>query len=297
MIRIGPAGWAYKDWSGVVYPKRKPPGFHEATYLARYFDTIELNVTYYRPIPASTAESWVAKVESNPRFRYTAKLWRGFTHERNATEADARLFVDGMTPLLEAGRLGAVLMQFPFSFHNTPETRDYVARLGERFSRFPLVLEVRHASWQDGDALAMLRELGIGLCNIDQPLFDKSVAPSAEATSATGYIRLHGRRYETWFSADTQTSERYNYLYTLDELRPWVNRIDDVASETDDVYVIANNHYLGKAVVNALEIEALLSGSRVPVPEPLLERYPTLHAFAAGEAANQLSLLDSKRVP
>src|SRR3954452_2499086 len=146
MIRIGPAGWSYKDWQGIVYPATKPKGFQELTYISEFFDTVEINVTFYRPIPARTSESWLKKVEKNKRFKFTGKLWQGFTHDRNAGAEDERMFKDGYAPLLEARRLGATLMQLPWSFRNTGENRQYVARLQQRFQDYPLVLEVRHAS-------------------------------------------------------------------------------------------------------------------------------------------------------
>ena len=140
MIRIGPAGWSYKDWQGIVYPASKPKGFQELTYIAEFFDTVEINVTFYRPIPARTSESWLKKVEKNKRFKFTGKLWQGFTHDRNAGGEDERMFKDGYAPLLESGRLGAILLQFPWSFRNTGDNRQYVARLQQRFQDYPLVL-------------------------------------------------------------------------------------------------------------------------------------------------------------
>lgn len=279
MIRVGPAGWSYKDWRGVVYPRARPSGFHEASYLARYFDTIELNVSFYRPVAAREAANWVERVAHNPRFRFTAKLWRGFTHERNASLADEQAVKEGFAPLLEGGLLGAVLLQFPWSFRNTEENRRYVARLRSQFSQYPLVLEVRHASWNEPAVLKFLEQLDLGLCNIDQPLFHRSIKPGAGATSATGYVRLHGRNYRNWFAQNQHTGERYDYLYSLAELEPWVDRIKTVAAAAQDTYVVTNNHYLGKGVVNALEIASILKGEPVAAPPPLVEHYPELGPF------------------
>jgi uncharacterized protein YecE (DUF72 family) len=111
-------------------------GFDELTFLVQYFDTIEINVTFYRPIPAKTSQAWIRKVEKNKRFRFTGKLWQGFTHDRNASKGDERQFKDGYRPLLEANRLGAILLQFPWSFRNTDENRDYVSRLRGQFDDF-----------------------------------------------------------------------------------------------------------------------------------------------------------------
>jgi uncharacterized protein YecE (DUF72 family) len=291
LTRVGPAGWSYKDWWGIVYPALKPRGFHEASFLANYFDTIEINVSFYRPIPAATAAAWIKRIEHNKNFRFTAKLWRGFTHDRNATPADEQEFKEGASPLLQAGRLGALLLQFPWSFRNTQENRDYVLRLRERFSEYPLVLEVRHASWSEPGTLDLLAQLDLGLCNIDQPLFKKSVKPSAITTSQIGYVRLHGRNYQSWFAENKHVGERYDYLYSLAELDPWLDRIKAVEHEAKDTYVVTNNHYLGKAVVNALEISSVLKSEPVPVPPSLLEHYPELQDFASNpKGPDQLSL-------
>ncbi len=280
MTRIGPAGWSYKDWRGVVYPAKKPRGFSELTYLAEFFDTIEINVTFYRPIPASTAENWLKKIAAHPHFRFSAKLWRGFTHERTAGAADEREFKDGFAPMLEQGKLGALLLQFPWSFRNTPENRDYLKRLCARFAEFPLVLEVRHGSWADPGVLDLLEELAVGLCNIDQPLFRKSIAPSALTTSPLGYVRLHGRNYDSWWREQKYYGERYDYLYSVAELASWIDRVKAIEHSAKDTYIVTNNHYIGKAVVNALEISSILKDEPLAMPPELVERYPELEPFA-----------------
>jgi len=162
---------------------------------------------------------------------------------------------------MEAERLGALLMQFPWSFRNEPENRIYLRRLRDRFVDYPLVVEVRHASWIEPDVLDELAEVGVGLSNIDQPLFHRSVKPAALATSAVGYVRLHGRNYREWFSKKADVRARYDYLYTAQELEPWVDRIRTVAEDARDTYVVTNNHNLGTAVVNAFELKAFLSGT------------------------------------
>lgn len=291
MTRIGPAGWSYKDWWGIVYPARKPRGFDELSFLAKYFDAIEINVTFYRPLSSKTAARWLERIAQSPNFRFTAKLWRGFTHERNATAADEQEFKDGLTPLLEAARLGALLLQFPWSFRNTSENRDYIARLRARFREYPLVLEVRHASWSEPGALDVLEQLDLGLCNIDQPLFKRSVEPAALATSAIGYVRLHGRNYQSWFTENKHAGERYDYLYSIPELEPWLDRIKTIEHATRDTYVVTNNHYLGKAVVNAIEISSILKSQPVTAPPSLVERYPELKEFVTSTGGpDQLAL-------
>ena len=290
LIRIGPAGWAYKDWQGIVYPSKKPRGFYELSFLAQYFDTVEINVTFYRPVAANIAATWLERIVHNNRFRFTAKLWRGFTHDRNATPADEQEFKNGLAPLFQAGVLGALLVQFPWSFRNTEENRAYVARLRTRFADYPAVLEVRHASWSEPGVLDFLEQLDLGLCNIDQPLFKRSVKPAALSTSGIGYIRLHGRNYQSWFTENKHTGERYDYLYSAAELDPWLDRIKTVEHATKDTYVVTNNHYLGKAVVNAVEISSILKGQPVPAPAQLVIKYPELEEFVKPEGPGQLAL-------
>lgn len=286
MIRIGPAGWAYRDWEGIVYPKAKPKGFHPVEFLAHYFDTIEINSTFYGPPRRSSAKTWSEEVKTNSRFRFTAKLYEAFTHKRNATEQDEREFKDGMAPLMEAGRFGALLLQFPWSFRWDADNRGYLLELQARWREYPLVVEVRHASWAQPEVLDWLADLDIGLANIDQPLFKRSIKPGADVTSGVGYIRLHGRNYAQWFSKTANVRERYDYLYTVDELEPWVDRIKSVATKAKDVYAVSNNHNVGKAVVNALEISSIVRGGPVSAPEWLVEHYPELREFTEPDMSN-----------
>ena len=295
LARVGPAGWSYPDWAGYVYPSRRPKGFHEATYLAEYFDTIEINTSFYQPLRADHAAQWIERVAANPRFVFTAKLWQRFTHDIRSTAsgsaaAEEREVRTGFDVLRAANNLGAVLLQFPFSFHRTAETVAYLRALLKRFADYPLVVEVRHGSWDSPETLDLLRASGVSFCNIDQPLIGKSLAPSAQVTSGVGYVRLHGRRYDTWFTDDATipAHERYNYLYTDEELVPWVSRVRKVTEQTRNTFVITNNHFQGKAVVNALQIISILKGSKVKVPEPLRRQYPQLEEIADAPPAEPL---------
>ena len=285
-IRIGPAGWSYADWQGIVYPSPKPRGFHEPAYLAQYFDTIEINTSFYQPLRPQLVQGWIEQISSNPRFLFTAKLWQKFTHEDTATVEDEKSVRAGFDVLRDAGRLGAVLVQFPFSFHYTQDTLAYVKRLAKRFHDYPLVIEVRHSSWNGRKLDTLLQELGVGFCNIDQPVIGRSVVPSERVTSTVGYVRLHGRRYDTWFTDDPAIPkyERYNYLYTEEELKPWAERIKKIATHADSTFVITNNHYQGKGVVNALDLIHLLNNDKVKVPEPLRHHYAELDKIASEPA-------------
>lgn len=290
LVHIGPAGWSYKDWEGIVYPPKAGSKFDPLSYLSGFFDTIEINSSFYRPPTPATTKSWANRVAGNPAFIFTAKLHRIFTHERGkATVEDDIAFREAMNPLVESGKLGAILIQLPWSFKNTEEERAYLFRLLLQFREYPLVLEVRHASWNTPGIYEELEEKGVGICNIDQPIFAKSIKPAALTTSSVGYVRLHGRNYGNWFREQAPRDDRYNYLYSLDELDPWITRIREVAKQTKESYVITNNHFLGKAVVNALEIKSILNGKRVPAPLPLFDKYPELEAVAVAETPQDLT--------
>ena len=286
-MRVGPAGWAYKDWAGYVYPQPRPKGFHPATFLAEYFDTIEINTSFYHPMQANHAAQWIERVAANPRFLFTAKLWKKFTHDQDATAQDEREARAGLDVLHRANKLGALLLQFPFSFHREPETIAYLSAMLKRFAAYPLVVEVRHSSWNIPETFELLREHNTGFCNIDQPIIGRSITPSTTATAPIGYVRLHGRRYDTWFTDDPGVSphERYNYLYSMEELAPWAARVQKVSKQAGTVFVITNNHYQGKGVVNALQLINILTKSKVNVPEPLRQHFPQLDAIAASRVA------------
>lgn len=269
-IRVGPAGWSYTDWEKVVYP---PHGsrFDHLAYLASFFDTIEINSPFYRIPPPTHAKSWVKRVSSNADFRFTTKVFRGFTHEKaELVDADITAFRNYLDPLAEADRLGAILLQFPWSFKQTPESLDRLGALFSAFADYPKALEVRHSSFQNEEFLSFLNEHDVSWVNVDQPLFHDSVKPADTVTGPIGYARFHGRNYEKWF-AHGESWERYNYLYSPEELEPWVGRIEAMA-QSKDTYVVTNNHFRGQAIVNAGELKESL-GLDGKLPPQLAEVY------------------------
>src|ERR1051325_4075418 len=269
-IRIGPAGWSYTDWEGTVYPPHRSR-FDHLAYLSSFFDTIEINSPFYRVPPPTHAKSWVRRVASNPSFKFTTKIYRGFTHDPAELKPDdVGAFRHYLDPLADANRLGAVLLQFPWSFKNSPQSRDRLESLFHDFRDYPLALEVRHATFQDDDFLRWLDERNVAWVNVDQPLFSDSVKPAATVTGPLGYVRLHGRNYEKWFQ-HAESWERYNYLYSKDELTPWVERIKSMSREKE-TYVVTNNHFRGQAIVNAAELKDAL-GIEGKVPPQVKETY------------------------
>jgi uncharacterized protein YecE (DUF72 family) len=303
-IRVGTAGWSYKDWDGILYPSevtRKK--VHPVEFLARFFDVIEINTSFYGHIRPELGRLWSRKAAAvNPDFLFTAKLHRSFTHSPLAVmeptsaasirpnDNDERLAREGLDSLAAEGKLGALLIQFPVSFKNTSLNREYLEQLLRQFIEYPRVVEVRHESWNQPETLAEFMRHNVGFCNIDQPLLGRSLGPTEHVTSAVGYVRLHGRNYENWFESGSDSDnrnrdDRYNYLYKPAELQKWKEKIEVIAHRAKSTYVIANNHFQAKAAVNALELRHLLEGKKVRAPEMLVKHYPELRDMVEMEDA------------
>jgi uncharacterized protein YecE (DUF72 family) len=297
VIRFGPAGWEYPDWAGIVYPKPEPRGFDRLRFLARFFATVEVNATFYRPFAADVAARWCERVADVPAFRFGAKVWRRFTHERGTAfgaeeVAQARAALDR---LKAEGRLGAALLQFPWSFKRDAAAEEWLRGLYRAFAGLPLAVEVRHASWDAPEVLAELAEAGVGIVNVDQPLFHASIRPAARVTAPVAYVRVHGRNYRDWFRRDAGRDARYDYLYSAGELEPWARRISELAAggaagvtaAVPDVYVVTNNHFRGQAAANALMLEAMVERRGVEAPAGLVVAYPDALRPYAIAAANE----------
>ena len=277
-LHIGTAGWSYKDWQGIVYPQPRPRDFDELTYLSDHFNTIEVNSTFYRPPSPKMSEGWLRKTAHRDDFSFTAKLWQRFTHERDAayTPDDVSVYREGIAPLADARKLGGLLVQFPWSFRNSQDAREHLARIADHFADFRLFLELRHASWITDPCIDLFRKLRYNFVNIDQPQSPTGIPPTDIATGSAAYFRFHGRNAAAWFDRKAGRDERYNYLYSDAELNPWVDRIRKVIGEVEVVHVVTNNHYRGQAVANALQLMKKLTGKSLAVPPTMLEAFPFL---------------------
>lgn len=291
-IRVGTAGWSYEDWKGIVYPAagRAPRGFDPLALMASLFDTNEINSTFYRIPEPRSAAAWARRVSHNPRFAFTAKLYRGFTHERTAGSPEEKQFLLAMEPLAKDGRLGSILVQFPVSFRNTEENRAAVAAVLGRFVSLPLAAEFRHSSWDREDAVELLGRYGAAFVNIDQPWISDNLRATDHVGPGRAYYRFHGRNAAKWFGPNTSNEERYDYLYTEEQLAPFAGRIRRAAEEAmarsrpplrvpspgSGVSAILNNHFRGQAVANAIQLQHLLTGETVAAPESLVATYPQL---------------------
>jgi len=279
-IYIGIAGWSYPDWKGIVYPSSR---IDQLEYVSGFVDVIEINSTFYRPPIERNSRSWLQRTAANPEFFFTAKLHRNITHEGKLDAETVKQFHTGFEPFLEASKLKHLLVQFRYDFSDTNLNRQHLSKIVENFSEaFSLAVEVRHKSWQMPDALEFFKELGVTVCNLDYPTTWNSFDMQQCTIGRNGYFRMHGRNVEKWFSKAGR-DETYNYYYNEKELGQIKNRIDALAKAFETLTVIANNHYRGAELANALELKFLLTGQKQPIPEGLLQTYPQLAKVASNQ--------------
>jgi uncharacterized protein YecE (DUF72 family) len=288
-LRIGTSGWSYPSgrgtWNGLFYPLKadRPAGFDELAFYAERFATVEVNSTFYGQPRATAALGWVKRTP--PDFEFSVKLYQKFTHPATASDtspvnrADIDQFRAGIEPLAAAGKLGVLLAQFPPRFKRTPEACAYLAWLLSTFSDYPMAVEVRHRSWSDAraDTRALLEAHGASWAHIDEPQFAASVQPDPEPQAgAFTYMRLHGRNAAEWWN-HAHAEDRYNYLYSEEELRPFADVVRQARDAVRKAYVYLNNHFAAQAVADAAMLRDLLD-EPVPaeLPAELVSRYPML---------------------
>ncbi|HHV61269.1 MAG TPA: DUF72 domain-containing protein [Firmicutes bacterium] len=256
MILIGTSGFSYKDWVGVFYPEGTKPG--ELLYhYARRFPAVELDFSYYTMPSARTMASLDRKTPEG--FLFCIKAHKSMTHEvgKSTPQEAFKQFVTGIAPIIEANKLGCVLLQFPWGFKNTPENLDYIRRLPEFLPGLPLVVEFRNIDWLKDNAFAVLNARELGFCIVDEPRLRGLIPPVVKVTSRISYVRFHGRNAEKWWNHE-EAWERYDYLYSEGELKEWLPRIRHLDTVAQITFVFFNNCHAGHAVRNALMMQSLL---------------------------------------
>ena len=307
-VRVGTSGWSYPSgngrWNGIFYPASRSKrlgtaGFDELRFYASHFDTVEVNSTFYGQPRAEVTRGWAERTPTG--FDFSLKLYQKFTHPKMfreaaqkgapgaggslldllaaVTQADIDAFREGVEPLASAGKLGAVLAQFPPSFKDSPASRDYLMKLLQAFGDYPLAVELRHRSWSDaiGDTLALLDAFGAAFVQIDEPKFRLSIRQNyLPNITSFYYMRLHGRNVAQWWHHD-KSEDRYDYLYSADELREFSMIAGAANTLVKRSYLYMNNHFAAKSVTNAVMVKAQLgqplSGE---YPPELVARYPEI---------------------
>jgi len=254
-VFIGTSGFYYDDWKGAFYPS----GMAKVDYLgfyAQHFKAVELNFSYYRMPEVKQSRQLMSK--SGDTLEFVVKAYREMTHEISDRSLDevAPMFVTGVSPFVEADRLGGILLQFPQSFHYVPENRTYLKSLIDVLLPHPLFVEFRQKGWLKDSVFKTLRELGVGIVCVDEPSLPSLIPPMGISTSNLGYVRFHGRNSKNWYGTDA--TSRYDYLYSEGELKAWVPKIEALAKNTDKLFIFFNNHARSQAVTNARMLINLL---------------------------------------
>lgn len=295
-IRIGTSGWSYPKgegtWNGIFYPVagQRPRGrFDELRFYAEHFDTVEVNSSFYRVPSVQTTASWARRTP--PGFEFSLKLFQKFTHPEmfhkatgadplDLSDADVDEFRAALDPLVNAGKLGALLAQFPSSFHDDPANRGYLEWLLDKFREYSVAVELRHRSWSDAsrETAKLLGAAGAAWAQIDEPKFKGSIRQDLSPNVKTFYyLRLHGRNAAKWWTHE-HSDDRYNYLYSPGELEPFAEAVQDATKEgVRKAYLYANNHFSAKSVANAAILRHQV-GQDVPgeYTAEMVKRYPEL---------------------
>ncbi|MFC2036138.1 DUF72 domain-containing protein [Chloroflexota bacterium] len=265
-LYVGTSGWSYPKgegtWTGYFYPTGK---IHELEYYSRFFNTVEINSTFYRPPNPRYVYNWVRRVPNN--FLFTVKLWQKFTHPKMYKEAtgeeamisqnDVDLFKYGIEPLVRYGKLGAVLVQFPPSFRNDSFGQQILTTVSNTFGEYRLAAELRHRSWSDDENTArFLKGNNIAWVQIDEPKFQSSIAAEVPITADMAYFRFHGRNAETWWKGNNET--RYKYHYSKNEIDELTTKVQNATGQTSLLFAQFNNHWRGYAPRNAVDMKKAL---------------------------------------
>ena len=273
-IYIGTSGWSYPKgegtWKGFFYPGGK---IYELEYYSQFFNTVEINSSFYRPPDPGTVYNWARKVPGG--FQFTMKLWQKFTHPKMFTEAtgqealiaqaDVDMFKKCLEPLAKAGKLGALLAQFPPSFKNDAYSHEVIKGIANAFGQYRIAVELRHRSWSDDKkTAALLRENNMAWVAIDEPKFGTSIAETVPSTSGLAYFRFHGRNAKDWWHGDAET--RYKYLYNQEEISGLADRVKDASKKSPLLFAFFNNHWQAYAPRNANDLKKALDMPVVQIP-------------------------------
>ena len=276
-IYIGTSGWSYPKgegtWKGYFYPKGN---INELEYYGQFFNTVEINSTFYRPPNPGYVYNWIRRVPDD--FQFSVKLWQKFTHpkmyeeatgeEAVISKADVDLFINSISPLAKSGKLGVLLAQFPPSFRNGSYGWKVLKAVVKTFSQFRLAIELRHRSWSDDEQTAQFfKDNNVIWVQIDEPKFYSSIAKDLPLTSDTAYFRFHGRNAEMWWEGNNET--RYQYLYSPKEISELAERMNKAADKAKLMFAYFNNHWQAYAPRNAVDMVKALGlpfeGSHIPL--------------------------------
>ncbi|HEY7728799.1 MAG TPA: DUF72 domain-containing protein [Candidatus Eisenbacteria bacterium] len=292
MILIGTSGYSFPDWVGPFYPEGTTRA-QMLDYYVKQFPAVEVNATYYRIPPPGTLAAMERKTP--PGFEFVVKTNAGMTHEGSTDPALYDSLRRAVEPVARAGKLTGYLAQFPWAFRPGARAEEHLRLLKRLLPEAPLFVEFRHRSWITDQTFRFLEEEGLHYVSVDEPDLPGLVPPLARTTGDLAYVRLHGRNKENWWAsaradraaaavpaqeslglfdnaetpkppppvrrvAAPPSSDRYDYLYSEQELREWAEKIRDLAMKSKKTFVFFNNCHVGQAATGAKLMRRLLEG-------------------------------------
>ena len=295
-VYVGTAGWNYPDWVGPFYPEKPERGFSQLSFYSAFFDCVEVNATFYRHFPPRNGEKWLMEVFENPRFVFLIKLFKEFTHGSRRKDAafvqNKKIVTEFLKPFVEQKKLGGLLVQFIEFYKPTDESKSYISTILDEFHDYPLFFELRNKAWYTDSARDFLKKNEINIIAVDQPQLSGMMEFDTDILGKIGYVRLHGRNAEKWEDSrkglrqgkpndESERNARYDYLYNSDELDEIEKKLLKKKEWCERVYVVPNNHPLGKAVANGLElIKRLRNLQKVRIPDTVIKYFPELEKIA-----------------
>jgi uncharacterized protein YecE (DUF72 family) len=253
-LLLGTSGYSYSDWIGPFYPEGHDKS-EQLSFYSTFFNTVEINFTYYKIPNPHIFDRMAAKVPDD--FIFSVKMHSSMTHTRDCSPDDYKCYIDALKPLQESGKLGAILMQFPWGFKLSASNMEYLESLRDKLGDLELCVEFRHSSWLTDEVYSFLRSNDLGFCNVDQPRLKTLLPPTDINTTDSAYIRFHGRNAANWWKP-AEAYMRYDHMYSQDELIPWIPRIKKLSTSTKKSYIYFNNHYKAQAVKSANLLQNLL---------------------------------------
>ncbi|HEX9916292.1 MAG TPA: DUF72 domain-containing protein [candidate division Zixibacteria bacterium] len=257
MIKIGTSGFSFDSWIGPVYPtylKKNQLLLYYERILG--FNVLEINSTYYALPSRKSMESLVKR--TSPDFRFSIKANSEMTHKIKDKKNNKKSFENfkfSIQPFVDSGKLLCILAQFPYSFYPAKDNFDYLKQFKEQVLGIPIVIEFRNRYWHKSEVLDFLKDKDLGYCIVDEPNLKGLMPFNPAITSDIAYFRFHGRNKD-WFEAEK--SSRYDYLYSQEELKKFVDPIKDLDSKASQTLVFFNNCHIGKAVRNALMLKEII---------------------------------------
>ncbi len=307
-------GWDLPSFNKFFYPRKNPrtrelaplscgtplsqinpKTFRKLEFYSRFFDCVEVNATFYNPsFSPEIARGWLNDVSGNKDFVFTVKLYRGFTHTFKVLKKEVRSIQKFLDVFASEGKLGGVLIQFPYAFTYNPARCRYIMELSRTFRQHRLFVEVRHYSWDTPAMYNFFQDNKLHLVNVDLPHIKEHIRLNSLVWNGAAYFRLMGRNSVSWdnpwrLEEDRRhfISDRYNYLYSEDEIQHLFSLIESVKEQSNTTFAVFHNDPEANSLINGFQMRYLAQKKKIPVPQNMTNSFPELKTISRNENAHQ----------